>query len=120
MHFSTRDDTRVIRSAAGLTAAVVLLSGAALRAQVATLDERVAGAERVVVGTARTINSEWRENSHGDHIIVSVVEVEVEETLKGDGAQTMLLEVDGSTIDGLTLRVSSMPIMHDGDRAVFF
>ena len=94
--------------------------GRALLAQVATLDERVSGAERVVVATARSVSSEWRENSHGDRIIVSRVQLEVEETLKGSADRTMWLEVEGGTLDGLTLRVSSLPLIEGGERAVFF
>ena len=90
---------RVILRAAGLAAAV-WISGTTLLAQVATLDERVSGAERVVVATARSVSPEWRENSHGDRIIVSRVQLDVEETLKGTADRTMWLEVEGGTLTG--------------------
>ena len=114
----SRRALRVTR-AAGFSVAV-LMSSSPLFAQVATLDERVAGAERVVVATARSVSPEWRENEHGDRIIVSRVELEVEETLKGRSEGTVWVEVEGGTLDGLTLRVSSQPLMLGGERAVFF
>ena len=98
---------------------VVLTAGVA-DAQIATLDERVAGAERVVVARTRAVRAEWRENSHGDRLIVSRVELEIEETLKGTADRTVWMEVEGGTLDGYTLRVSSLPMMQPGDRAVFF
>jgi hypothetical protein len=62
---------RVTPIVAGLATIALLLPGTTLHAQVATLDERVAGAQRVVVATARSVVPEWRENSHGDRLIVS-------------------------------------------------
>jgi hypothetical protein len=100
----------------GLTSAVISAS----ERQVATLDERIDGAARVVVATARTVTGSWRENSHGDRIIVSRVLLDVEETLKGAEAATAWLDVDGGTLDGLTLQVSSLPDVRPGERAVFF
>jgi hypothetical protein len=35
--------------------------------------ERMKGAERVVVATATMVRAAWRENSHGDRLIVSQV-----------------------------------------------
>ena len=88
--------------------------------RVATLDERMNGASNVVVATARHVDAEWRENNHGDRVIVSRVELEVAENLKGSAAQTLFLEIDGGTKDGYTLQVSSLPLILRGDRAVFF
>jgi len=119
--------TRLSRRAAGVIRVIAVLavtgpvfSGAVLRAQIATLDERVAGAQRVVVATTRAVHSEWRENSHGDRLIVSRVQLAVIETLKGASESSLWLEVEGGTLDGYTLRVSSLPLMQEGERAVFF
>jgi hypothetical protein len=100
--------------------AMLGISGAALHAQIATLDERVAGAQRVVVATAREVRAEWRENSYGDRLIVSRVQLDVEETLKGASEPEIWLDVEGGTLDGYTLRVSTLPLVQAGDRAVFF
>ena len=67
---------------------VVGVSGAAA-AQNATLEFRAGGAERVVVATARAVTASWRENEHGDRIIVSRVQLDVDETLKGAQASTV-------------------------------
>ena len=118
MAFHLRSAKGVIRRAVGV--GVVLFSASAVGAQVATLDQRIDGAERVVVATVRGVTPEWRENSHGDRLIVSKVQLDVEETLKGAPEATMWLEVEGGTLDGLTLKVSSLPMMQGGERGVFF
>ena len=51
---------------------------------------------------------------------VSRIQLQVEETLKGAGAETLRLDLDGGTIDGLTLRISGLPLLEPGERAVFF
>ena len=111
------------RRVAGLAAGPLigaLLFGSVAAAQIATLDERIAGADDVVVARARTITPEWRENEHGDRIIVSRIVLDVEETLKGDGASSKMLELEGGTLDGYTLRVSTLPMLQPGERGVFF
>ena len=123
--------TRLYRSAAaiaggvGLHAALIgtwiFAATAVTGAQrLATLDERIAGAERVVVATAGAVAAEWRENEHGDRLIVSRIDLQVEETLKGAGASALSLELEGGTLDGLTLRVSDVPTVEPGERAIFF
>src|SRR5262249_49399808 len=52
-------------------------------------------------------------------LIVSRVLLRVEETLKGSPQSTLALDVEGGTLDGITLRVSSEPLMTPGERAVF-
>jgi hypothetical protein len=89
-------------------------------ARVASLDERLRGANKVVVATARRVDARWEQNEHGDRLIVSRVVLEVQETLKGVPAQAESLDVIGGTLGGLTLQVSSLPLVHVGDRAVFF
>ena len=111
-----------VRMALGTVVGMFVLSSMALASsgRVATLDERLTGASDVVVATARNVNAEWRDNDHGDRIIVSRVELEVSETLKGSASRTLLLEIDGGTRDGFTLQVSGLPLLASGDRAVFF
>lgn len=97
------------------------LAAPALAAAPQTAADRAAGAaDRVVVATARRVTSAWRETEHGDRIIVSQVLLEIEETLKGGGPSSALLEVDGGTVDGFTLRVSGLELMQVGERAVVF
>lgn len=84
------------------------------------LAERIQGAEVVVVATPSSVNASWRENTFGDRLIVSQYVLQVHETLKGRAAQAMSLDLDGGTLDGFTLRVSSLPTLVPGERAVFF
>jgi hypothetical protein len=84
------------------------------------LPTRTRGARKVVVAKAISVTPTWRTTVHGDRLIVSEVALQVEETLKGTPASMMWLEVEGGTIDGVTLAVSSHTPMKAGERAVFF
>ncbi len=111
------------RAAICAAAGVCLLSTVATAANghVATLDERIQGSESVVVATVRSVTPEWRENEFGDRVIVSRLELAVDETLKGGATRTVWMELEGGTLDGLTLHVSSLPLVEQpGVRAVFF
>jgi hypothetical protein len=103
-----------------LCAAVLMVGAAAAQRGPASLDDRIIGSERVVVARARTVDARWEENAHGDRLIVSRYLLEVTETLKGVPSEVMWLDVEGGTLGGLTLRVSSLPRLEPGDRAVFF
>jgi hypothetical protein len=84
------------------------------------LVERARGAEQIVLGQVGSISPEWRVNEFGDRLIVSVVRVAVDETLKGDAQDTVDIEVEGGTIGSLTLHVSDQQTFAPGDRAVFY
>jgi hypothetical protein len=62
----------------------------------------------------------WQVNEFGDRLIVSVLRVVVNETLKGQAAPTVDVEVEGGTIGDITLRVSDQTQLFTGDRAVFY
>jgi len=62
----------------------------------------------------------WRTNDYGDRLIVSIVHLVVDETIKGDAQSTMDIDVEGGTIGTLTLRVSDEQPFVAGERAVFF
>jgi hypothetical protein len=105
-----------------LLAGVVLQPSASLAKQEAAvpLPVRTRGAERVLVGRVTSVNGVWRENEFGDRLIVSVVRLAVEETLKGQHQQDVDVEVEGGTIGNLTLRVSDLATFQPGERAVFY
>jgi hypothetical protein len=84
------------------------------------LTERARGAERVVVGHVSSVTPVWRDNDFGDRLIVSVVHVVVDETLKGSSEPSVDVEVEGGTIGTLTLRVSDLDTFAAGDRGVFY
>jgi hypothetical protein len=101
---------------------VLLQSAAILAGQeaVAPLTDRARGAERVVVGRVSTVTPQWQVNQFGDRLIVSLVRVVVDETLKGQPQATLDVEVEGGTIGDVTLRVSDLESFAPGDRAVFY
>lgn len=82
--------------------------------------DRARGAEQVVVGHVSSVTPAWRDNDFGDRLIVSVVHVIVDETLKGSPQSAVDVEVEGGTIGSLTLRVSDLDTFARGDRAVFY
>jgi hypothetical protein len=51
---------------------------------------------------------------------VSRLQLQVDETLKGVPQPAVWVDMEGGTLDGLTLTVSSLPLIQPGERAVFF
>jgi hypothetical protein len=103
------------------TFAVLLAATSNIRAQAPIpLLERARGAERVVVGRAASSTPIWQVNEHGDRLIVSVVRVAIEETLKGPTTAVLDVEIEGGTIGDLTLHVSDQAPFVPGERAVLY
>lgn len=100
----------------------LVLSGRGSSAQetAVSLVDRARGAERVVVGQVASVQPVWQVNEFGDRLIVSVVRVTVDETLKGETQPTVDVEVEGGTIGDVTLRVSDQVPVAAGERAVFY
>lgn len=122
-----RVHSRAPRSTGPVSIALCLIAGlfggqadAANQETPASLSERTRGAERVVVGRVASVKSVWQENEYGDRLIVSVVRVTVDETLKGPPQPVLEIEVEGGTIGDLTLRVSDLATFTEGERAVFY
>lgn len=84
------------------------------------IPERIHGSDKVVVAAASSVTPTLRQNAYGDQLIVSQVLLQVEETLKGDPQGSVLLALEGGTVGGVTLTVSSLPDLKPGERAVFF
>ena len=84
------------------------------------LADRTRGAERVVVGRVTAVNPMWQTNTFGDRLIVSIVSVAVDETLRGPVQPGVDVEIEGGTIGDLTLHVSDLESFVPGDRAVFY
>ncbi len=102
-------------------ATVMVVASTTLSAQAAvSIPDRLRGAERVVVAQVGSMTATYQTNEFGDRLIVSHLALAVEETLKGPSTPALSLDVDGGTLGGLTLEVSSLPKMHTGERAVFF
>jgi len=73
-----------------------------------------------VVAQVADVHAEFQTNRFGDQLIVSNVLLDVSETLKGSPMATLRVTVEGGTVGDLTLKVSDMPAVRAGDRAVFF
>jgi hypothetical protein len=84
------------------------------------LRERTRGSERVVVGRVASVSPQWKVNDYGDRLIVSVVHVSVDETLKGQAEPSVDVEIEGGRIGDLTLRVSDEASFTPGERGVFY
>jgi hypothetical protein len=103
-----------------LTMSAIALVPRTADAQQATIEERARGAERVVVATVTGITSKYERNEFGDELIVSHATLAVEEAVKGISETVTTLEYEGGTVNGITLHVSSLPVLNRGERAVFF
>jgi hypothetical protein len=101
-----------------VAAAALVQAGNPRSSQQGELKSRIKGAERAFVGRVTRVSPYMKRNEHGDVLIVSHVEMAVEEPLKGQGPATVPMEVEGGTLDGLTMEVSDMPQMRPGLRAV--
>lgn len=109
-----------IRAAFVLAAVLTLPGGGAAQELSVPLTDRHRGAERVVVGRVAAVNPVWKENEFGDRLIISVVRVTIDETLKGQTQPSIDVEVEGGTIGTVTLRVSDLATFTPGERAVFY
>jgi hypothetical protein len=106
-----------------LAVAMVCVSAAAVRAEVGPPTDLAAhsrGAGKVVVARISGLHSTFATNRFGDQLIVSNAVLEVLETLKGAPQAVTTVTVEGGTVGDLTLRVSDMQELKEGDRAVFF
>ena len=81
---------------------------------------RAKGAGRVVVARVAAVRAQFETNQFGDQLIMSHAVLEVLETLKGAPASMLNLAVEGGTVGDLTLKVSDLPSVAEGDRAMFF
>jgi len=101
--------------------ASVLTSGVSVAAatrRVIDLPERFRGADQAVVGRVVKVEPVWQRTASGDELIVSRVELAVEETLKGAPVRTIAVDVEGGQIGDLVLTVSDLPTLRAGERAV--
>ena len=110
----------VVRLAVAVTLGLVCATAAAQEGPPVPLVDRARGAEQIILGRVASVSPEWRVNDFGDRLIVSVVRVAVDETLKGFSQATVDIEVEGGTIGTLTLHVSDQQSFAPGDRAVFY
>ena len=102
---------------------VAVLAAPALRAasqRPVALPERFRGADHAVVARVASAVARFERNKWGDQLIVTRLQLQVDEALKGAPAAFVDLDVEGGTVGTLTLEVSDLPSLREGDRAVFF
>jgi len=104
------------------TVLVCLLATTVASAQSLPVDigVRAKEASRIVVATVREVISRFGTNASGDQLIYSDVSLDVSETLKGAHVQILTVTVEGGEIGDLALRVSDIPVVRRGERAVYF
>lgn len=117
--------SKTVRAALMLAAiasapALSTTSLSAAKGRPVSIEERVQGSRHVVVARARAVRPGWRVNQWGDRLIVSRVVLDVEETLKGGPGREVQMDLEGGSLDGFTMGVSSLPTLAEGERAVFF
>ena len=83
------------------------------------IQQRAQGAERVVVASVAHVSSRVHQTEFGDTIIVSDATLKVEEAIKGKH-EPVTMTLEGGTVNGITMRVSSLPVLLPGERGVFF
>jgi len=115
---------RVFSMIKGSSTALVglILAAAIASAQGGPVDIgiRAKEAARIVVATATDITARFGTSATGDQLIYSDVLVEVSETLKGAPTQLLTVTVEGGEIGDLALRVSDLPVIRRGERAMYF
>jgi len=90
-------------------------------AQASGIGSQARAAGTVVVAQVEELRPRFERNSHGDQLIVSDVYLRVEEAWKGAAAHSLIITtVEGGTVGALSLQVSDMPALKNGDRAVLF
>lgn len=103
--------------------AVVCIAAATLSASVGIpvdVGTRTKGAGQVVIATVTDVYSTFGTTPHGDRVIFTHAQLQVEEVLKGSAPASVPLTIEGGTVGDVTLRVSDMPTLRVGERGVFF
>ena len=85
-----------------------------------SIAERTKTSGQIVVATVAAVDPRYGVNEFGDQLILSHVELQVDETLKGNAADRLSMELEGGTVGDITLSVSDLPTLRPGERGVFF
>jgi hypothetical protein len=82
---------------------------------------RAKGAAKVVIGTIASVEpGRYDTNEYGDRLIFTRAWMQVDETLKGSPQSLVAVDLEGGTVGDLTLRVSDIQLLRQGERAVLF
>lgn len=104
-----------------LTLALALFPLRALATMVVapSFDSLVSQADYVVRGTVTAVNSEWRNDAHGQHII-SKVKFDVREVIKGTPPSPLVLVMLGGRIGNTQMVVEGTPSFIVGEESILF
>jgi hypothetical protein len=86
----------------------------------ANIRARAKASELVVVGTIVGVDPQFETNEFGDQLIVSKVQLRVDEKMKGNADPVVPVSIEGGTVGDLKLDVSDLPTVKQGDRGTFF
>ena len=105
-----------------LASLLAVLAGAAAAGADTTvptdLATRLRGASRTVVGSVARTESRLVRTQRGDEIIVTRTWIRVEEALKGRAEAMVAVDVEGGTVNGISMRASDITPLAVGERAV--
>jgi hypothetical protein len=101
-----------------IAGAAFVHAGGPKASQEAELKSHMRSAERAFVGHVARVSPYMKRTDRGDVLIMSHVEMAVEEALKGQTSSTVPMEIEGGTLNGVTMEVSDVPLMTQGLRAV--
>jgi len=100
-----------------LSALVLSVSGYSLMIKI-PLRQLVHMSEAIVIGRVQSIHCEW---SLDKRLIVSIVKVRIQEAIGGElWGPYIVLEVQGGTVGGLSLKVTDMPAFHEQEEILIF
>lgn len=85
----------------------------------AELQAALKQAKFAIVGTITETRASRRRSGWGDDIIVTTAIVRADETLRGASPSWTPLELEGGTLNGVTMEASDTPLTQRGERAVF-
>ena len=86
----------------------------------ANIRARAKASEMVVVGTIVAVDPVFETNEYGDQLIVSKVQLRVDEKMKGNAGAVVPVSIEGGEIGDLKLDVSDLPTVKQGERGTFF
>jgi hypothetical protein len=99
--------------------AIVTVPGTLAQSPPAELTTALKRAKFAIVGTITETRASRRRSSWGDDIIVTTAIVRTDETLRGAPPSWTALELEGGTLNGVTMEASDTPLTARGERAVF-
>ncbi len=103
----------------GLLILAASMAGALAQSKTAEFNAALKQAKFALVGTITETRASKRRSSWGDDIIVTTAIVRTDETLRGAPQTWTALELEGGTLNGVTMEASDTPLTRQGERAVF-